>query len=249
MPMSNAAPRSPERLTEKEKECLRLWLAPATAKEIAIELGVSHHAVEKRLKSARAKLDVQTSLDAARILAAAERTGGYQPTASQSPDLASITSVDRNGPAIAAARAGTLGWNFRRSSLVSGVIVMSIILAAGLALALAEQATPASSQEGTSQQRVFVTRADIENGTLPKADLRKAFDRMDKDGSGFIESGEASNIRLSKVDSSKSGETTEQTGRSAVALFDDDKDGRVSYAEFENWFASSLSRAGAVAED
>ncbi|MXP09299.1 EF-hand domain-containing protein [Pseudoblastomonas halimionae] len=91
--------------------------------------------------------------------------------------------------------------------------------------------------------------APRENGTLAKADLRKAFDRMDKDGSGFIESGEASNIRLSKVDGSKSGEKTEQTGRSAVALFDDDQDGRVSYDEFENWFASSLIRAGAVAED
>ena len=41
------------RLTEREKVCLRQWLQHKSAKEIAADLGISHHAVEKRLKMAR----------------------------------------------------------------------------------------------------------------------------------------------------------------------------------------------------
>ncbi len=44
------------RLTENEKICLRRRLLPQTAKEMAADLGISPHAVEKRLKMARAKL-------------------------------------------------------------------------------------------------------------------------------------------------------------------------------------------------
>ena len=77
------------RLTEREKEVLRLWLQHKTAKEIALDIGISHHAVEKRLKMARTKLDVATSLDAARVLAQAE---GYDQTVAQESDL------DPSGP-------------------------------------------------------------------------------------------------------------------------------------------------------
>jgi DNA-binding CsgD family transcriptional regulator len=44
------------RLTERERVCLRQWLQHKSAKEIAGDLGISHHAVEKRLKMARTKL-------------------------------------------------------------------------------------------------------------------------------------------------------------------------------------------------
>jgi DNA-binding CsgD family transcriptional regulator len=74
------------RLTEREKVCLRQWLQHKSAKEIAADLGISHHAVEKRLKMARTKLDATSSLEAARMLGEAER---YGQTVTQSPDLAS----------------------------------------------------------------------------------------------------------------------------------------------------------------
>jgi DNA-binding CsgD family transcriptional regulator len=74
------------RLTEREKLCLRQWLQHKSAKEIAADLGISHHAVEKRLKMARTKLGATSSLEAARMLGAAE---GYGQTVTQSPDLAS----------------------------------------------------------------------------------------------------------------------------------------------------------------
>jgi DNA-binding CsgD family transcriptional regulator len=74
------------RLTEREKVCLRQWLQHKSAKEIAADLGISHHAVEKRLKMARIKLDATSSLDAARMLVEAE---GYGQAVPQSPELVS----------------------------------------------------------------------------------------------------------------------------------------------------------------
>jgi DNA-binding CsgD family transcriptional regulator len=74
------------RLTEREKVCLRQWLNHKSAKEIAADLGISHHAVEKRLKMARTKLGATSSLEAARMLGEAE---GYGQAVTQSPDLVS----------------------------------------------------------------------------------------------------------------------------------------------------------------
>ena len=74
------------RLTEREKVCLREWLQHKSAKEIAADLHISHHAVEKRLKMARTKLGATSSLEAARRLAEAE---GYGRAVPQSPDLVS----------------------------------------------------------------------------------------------------------------------------------------------------------------
>jgi DNA-binding CsgD family transcriptional regulator len=74
------------RLTEREKVCLRQWLRHKSAKEIAADLGISHHAVEKRLKMARTKLGATSSLEAARMLGEAE---GYGQAVTQSPDLVS----------------------------------------------------------------------------------------------------------------------------------------------------------------
>jgi len=73
-------------LTEREKVCLRQWLQHKSAKEIAPDLGISHHAVEKRLKMARTKLGATSSLEAARMLGEAE---GYGQAVTQSPDLVS----------------------------------------------------------------------------------------------------------------------------------------------------------------
>jgi DNA-binding CsgD family transcriptional regulator len=78
--------KSLSRLTEREKVCLRQWLQHKSAKEIAADLGISHHAVEKRLKMARTKLGATSSLEAARLLGEAE---GYGQSVPQSPDLVS----------------------------------------------------------------------------------------------------------------------------------------------------------------
>ncbi|HSG35077.1 MAG TPA: sigma factor-like helix-turn-helix DNA-binding protein, partial [Sphingomonadaceae bacterium] len=78
-----------ERLTDNEKICLRRRLSHQTAKEMALDLGISPHAVEKRLKMARAKLGLSSSLEAARVLADWERYGHSGP---QTPALAISSS-------------------------------------------------------------------------------------------------------------------------------------------------------------
>jgi len=83
------------RLTEREKVCLRQWLQHKSAKEIAADLGISHHAVEKRLKMARTKLGATSSLEAARMLGGVE---GYGQAVAQSPDLASAVLPLHSAP-------------------------------------------------------------------------------------------------------------------------------------------------------
>src|SRR6187402_2224262 len=100
------------RLTDNEKECLRRRLQQQTAKEMALELGVSPHAVERRLKMARTKLGLSSSLEAARLLAASE---GYQQTGPQASELGSSARSDHK--------------RHVRSSIL-GVVTM-ILIAAG----------------------------------------------------------------------------------------------------------------------
>lgn len=61
-----------ESLTEAEREVLRLILVHSDAKLIGRAIDRSVHAVDQRLRSARRKLGVSRSLDAAMLLARAE---------------------------------------------------------------------------------------------------------------------------------------------------------------------------------
>lgn len=63
-----------ESMTEKEKEALRLLLMGHNAKSIAQELNLSVHTVNERFRSARQKLRVTSSREAARILGIHEKT-------------------------------------------------------------------------------------------------------------------------------------------------------------------------------
>jgi DNA-binding CsgD family transcriptional regulator len=120
------------RLTEREKVCLRQWLNHMSAKEIAGHLGISHHAVEKRLKMARTKLGATSSLEAARMLGEAE---GYGHAVAQSPDLASVALPPHSG--------------FTRSTIF-GVAIMILVGAVVLGLLL----QPATFSQAANNQPV-----------------------------------------------------------------------------------------------
>lgn len=66
------------KLTEAEREVLRLWLRRSSAKEIALELGITHWAVNERLRSARRRLGVADSSEAARLLAETDAADTYK---------------------------------------------------------------------------------------------------------------------------------------------------------------------------
>jgi DNA-binding CsgD family transcriptional regulator len=66
------------RLTQAQRVALRMFMERKTAKQIALELGITPKAVELRLKGARDAFGVATSAEAARLLATVDQQ--QQPT-------------------------------------------------------------------------------------------------------------------------------------------------------------------------
>lgn len=250
-PIVRAMGNGLDRLTERERECLREWLRHKTAKEIALDLGISHHAVEKRLKMARTKLGVSTSLEAARLLAADE---GYQPTVAHPPEVGSDQQpVEKR----------------RSFRLVTGVIVMMVLVPAGMFLALlgtggdvARPTTAASAlapQQGTFDERLNPDRQMVEASPAEIASITQTtFHKIDADHSGFLEgsetpisaSGQPQPVyrRDEHGNIVATGEmivlAPEQQFERFYREADRDGDGRVSYPEYHRWAAPRLAETG-----
>jgi DNA-binding CsgD family transcriptional regulator len=175
------------RLTDNEKECLRRRLRQQTAKEMALDLGVSPHAVEKRLKMARTKLGLSSSLEAARLLVATEE---YQRTGPQAADLHPVASASEK--------------RFHRP-LILGGLVMTLVTAAILALAAQSSSAPA----GETKPDTFRTlpASEFVDGTPEelRAYAEDRFRTMDQDGSGFVERGEAPVPKIQLIETSWEG--------------------------------------------
>ncbi len=84
-------------LTESERQCLRLALTRQGSKDIAPLVGLTHHTVDKRFKSATRKLGVASRFEAARMLADHERDQSPDPL-DQAPDVASTLHSLMIGP-------------------------------------------------------------------------------------------------------------------------------------------------------
>ena len=191
------------RLTDNEKECLRRRLQQQTAKEMALELGVSPHAVEKRLKMARTKLGLSSSLEAARLLAA---SGGYQQTGPQASDLPSARPASEK--------------RFDRP-LILGGLVMILVTAAIIALAAQSSggaadggvaphpgpsevvaAPSAPARETKPDEFRMLPASEFVDGTPEelRAFAEERFRAMDKDRSGFVERDEAPAVQIRLTD-------------------------------------------------
>jgi DNA-binding CsgD family transcriptional regulator len=220
------------RLTDNEKECLRRRLQQQTAKEMALQLGVSPHAVEKRLKMARTKLGLSSSLEAARLLAASE---GYQRTGPHSADLA---------------RAPSAGHKRLHRPLILGGLVMTLVAAAIIVIA-AQSSGGVADAETTPDEFRMAPASDFVEGTPEelRAFAEERFRTMDKDGSGFVERDEAPNVQIRMTDVAWKGdgpaprEWLEQQSRPVplepamakaayIAKSDADGDGKLSYDEY-----------------
>jgi DNA-binding CsgD family transcriptional regulator len=93
-----------ERLTVDQKQCLRLFFANLSIKEIGIELATSPNTVKGRLKSARQLLDADTSMKAAILLVQHERdTLGIDPPRSLGLERQLIEEVRATAPDLPAA--------------------------------------------------------------------------------------------------------------------------------------------------
>jgi DNA-binding CsgD family transcriptional regulator len=220
------------RLTPKERECLDPWLAHATAKEIALDLGITHHAVEKRLKSARAKLGVTSTLEAARLVAAAE---GYGSTVSHSPELgAAVGAVQQEGSA-----ADGFSGPSRRAFILLGALIMSIVILAAFALTAQPAATPSDGRKV-----VIVNRKDGTSSTDLSSALSGVFSRLDKNGDKVIAGEELGAGRFEVTRTIiRAGESTPTPAKTSLTDFDKDGDKRVTEAEFLAGMGAITSRA------
>jgi DNA-binding CsgD family transcriptional regulator len=223
------------RLTENEKTCLRRRLLPETAKEMAIVLGISPHAVEKRLKMARTKLGVSSSLDAARMLAASET--GYQQPVPRPPDLAARPRRDDSlTHAGATRRIGT--------GMISGVMLMTLLIAAALALGLNQtpQTAPGAKVDG----------AALADAT---AFLAKVFESLDRDRSGFLDAREAGTLEPRGATRDHGlppapapGERDPEAERKWMDKLDASRDGKVSDREYIDYMTPWILLHGVPAD-
>jgi DNA-binding CsgD family transcriptional regulator len=82
-------------LTQRERECLRLVSRDRSSKQIGLELGISPHTVDVRLKRAIRLLGVTTRFDAARLLAQTEtETGPEREPHATSRTVATVATID-----------------------------------------------------------------------------------------------------------------------------------------------------------
>lgn len=211
------------RLTAKERECLDRWLAHATAKEIALDLGISHHAVEKRLKSARQKLGVPTTLEAARLLADSR---GYGQTASQAPELVASdpmthTDVVDQRPAKGTSRD-------RRHWIIVGGTTMSLLLIVTLA-GLGGSAFQTAPQPLPAPQVQAPSAADLKEASA------KLFALSDKNNNGLLEKSELTGkqIRLVRAERGTGAMIEAEVEAVNHAAWDTDNDERLSLAEYQ----------------
>ncbi|WP_338241869.1 DUF4019 domain-containing protein [Aurantiacibacter hainanensis] len=109
-------------LTEKEKDTLRLILGGHDAKSMARELELSVHTVNERLRSARRKLSVTSSKEAARLLLEEEE-------GSATPEFLGHKQLGEAARGSGAARMPSAKAGIAPAWIVAGAIFMSLVLA------------------------------------------------------------------------------------------------------------------------
>lgn len=262
------------RLTENEKQCLRRRLQHLTAKEMAIELGISPHAVEKRLKMARTKTGLSSSLEAARLLEALEK--GYGRTIPHASALEIGPAETERGegadPPLETGRVPR-----RYALLVSGAFLM-ILFATALAIALQSSAPSGASPTGERAAPVAhsvrpVIMEHFEPSEMVKVTpteialmIESTFPVIDKNGDGYIEADEAlveapvpgtDEIEQPIFVKDKRGNvetsgtrriSVEQARAEYIATADTNRDGRLDYAEFRTWMTPIIAKKGIPAK-
>lgn len=155
-------------LTEKEKDTLRLIVRGHDAKSAAIELDLSVHTINERLRSARRKLDVTSSREAARLLLESEA-----PEIASAPEnLAYKQLGDASAPPPSDLPPVTAQAN-RRAVWIGGI---AMITALALALALAAPGPFGPLDQSAGQRSAEVAAADAER----EAAARQWLELVDK---------------------------------------------------------------------
>ena len=86
------------RLSKGQLDCLRLVHEHLNSKEIAVELGISPHTVDQRIRGALQILGVERRTQAARLVA--REAGPYQRLIHQAPHIAALAAAPHQDEAI-----------------------------------------------------------------------------------------------------------------------------------------------------
>ena len=101
--------RPVDRLTKGQADCLRLVAQHLSSKEIALQLGISSHTVDQRIRGALQSLGVERRSQAARMLIEGDQRSGaappspataYQPLIHQPPYIAEPDNIAHQSGAI-----------------------------------------------------------------------------------------------------------------------------------------------------
>ncbi len=150
--MSQPPPVSPDVLSEKELEILRLLAAGHTVKSIAAGLGRSEASINERLREARRKTGVGSSRELARVLAAQKIWDRKTDLSPRAPSSEAPSVPRRKG----------FEWT-------KGRIAMAFMLpAAALALALAAGTTTIPEAAETTQAAPLAGRWSLDVARLPE---------------------------------------------------------------------------------
>lgn len=139
-------------LTAKEKETLRLLATGHDAKSIALELDLSVHTINDRLRDARRKIGVTSSREAARILAQAEDASPNKFVAKKMGVSEPAVDADNSEQPVSKIRSGIiLAW------FGGGFLMLSIIAVA--AVFMSSVGTSSDSENGTGMTKIEVSQA------------------------------------------------------------------------------------------
>lgn len=151
---SNMAKQSRDRggwpLTERQFECIEQYWKRKSAKEIAIELGISYHSVEKHLGQVREKLGAKTTIEAAKMMFGDDEQLAVRPYY-EAPELTPALSVGQVTPSSQASydRTGVTTETAPLNPFGAGMTLF-LILAAAVGSILAVAALIAAA-EGANQ--------------------------------------------------------------------------------------------------
>lgn len=158
-----------EKVSDREKQTLRLLLHGHDAKSIAATLGLSVHTVNERLREARRKLGVSSSREAARLLAQAE---GQGPNILGDKEIGvAPPSARRDEPGLSKGRqrgAHAVAW------LAGGMAIMFAIIAA-VVIAMAPQGDGKAPAQALSA--AAPSTASDKAGVTAAEDWAKLLDR------------------------------------------------------------------------
>lgn len=164
------------KLTERQKEILRLLFNGHDAKSAALELGISVHTVNEHLGEARRALGVSSSRAAARLFAQSE---GHTPR-NQGPDDLGVAAATDPEPQLQPAGA-------RKRFVLIGGSIMVLVSVAVLGFIMG---SAGNAPDGPSAAPRVVATVPADGSTIAAGpfDLTVRFDRpMRKGGYSFVQ--------------------------------------------------------------